>query len=191
MISLAIVYCATPAQPSFPTSFNAEVSRYRAGQRPVTGEWYYSVALNAERFDFDMIDHNDQPVHEAFYALHNESYGYLMSTAGGAFKCRRFNIGTKVFQPQLSNFQYQGLEVFQLNIPTPAYHWSNPNKTDELQQYFNSVVAQSNPVRVDRVYNNKIDQYTFWTVNLGPQDITLFQIPTPIKNLCTDRKSVV
>ena len=106
-----------------------------------------------------------------------------MSTAGGAFKCRRFNIGAKVFQPQLSNFAYQGLEVFQLNIPTPAYHWSNPNKTDELQQYYNSVVAQSNPVRVDRVYNQKIDQYTFWTVNLGPQDITLFQIPTPIKNL--------
>eukprot|EP01091_Cochliopodium_minus_P008408 TRINITY_DN1903_c0_g1_i1.p1 TRINITY_DN1903_c0_g1~~TRINITY_DN1903_c0_g1_i1.p1 ORF type:complete len:195 (+),score=42.34 TRINITY_DN1903_c0_g1_i1:714-1298(+) len=185
LITIAIAYAATPAQPVFPSAFNAEVSRYRGGQRPVKGEWYYSVSLNAERFDFDMIDHNDQPVHEAFYALHNESTGYLMTTAGGSFSCKKFNIGTKVFVPSLTGFTYTGLDVVQLNIPTPAYKWINSNQSEELRVYYNQVTAQNTPVRVDRSIDGKIDQFTFWAVNVGAQDITLFQIPAPIRNnLC-------
>ena len=107
-----------------------------------------------------------------------------MSTAGGTFSCRKFNIGNKVFVPSFNNLTYGGMEVVPLDIPTPAYIWNNNNKTDELIRYDNSVVAQNTPVRADRRVDGHVDQLTFWATNIGSQDITLFQIPTPIRNIC-------
>ena len=183
---------AAPPTPKWPQSFISEVSRYKGSIQPSMGEWYYSQAQKAERFDLMHKNHKDEEVYESYFALHAESpaTGYALSTVHEhdghtQFVCVKFPLQNNLFVPDFSQFTWQGTTQFPLNPPVEADHWERQNKTaHEAQDYFDGH-ADQRPIRIDRRKpDGSVEAVTFLNLIEAPVPASIFSLSSETRTQC-------
>jgi hypothetical protein len=161
----------------FPKAFSCDFEEYKEGQRFRYGQWYYSQALNVQRYDelgtADIMDYTKEQ--DSFISFHFQS----------APTCTTKKIsGSIPNYSSLSSYTYsttKDFEGYQIQV------WER-NVTDGVDFYYCRNIDQV-PVGFEKIRNGKrVSFRVFRNMDISTQDKNLFNTSYVAPGACSNQK---
>jgi len=184
LLALTLVLAQNPSKPQWPKAFSASIyARRNVEPHHEYFRWFWDENVQKDRFD-GMVKFRGEEWFAEIIADHPSGIRYNVFYQNEEVVCYTNAIKKTMFHPNMTVFNYHGKSMVNFR---PAYEWIAEDTDAKMTWHLFDDQGTREILRVD-AFNHTSEHseaWTFWEMDVGPQDPNLFILPSLVEKNCT------